>query len=173
MEIGMYDDRIDIISFGGLEYGKSIEEIIKNPMSSRRNPLICDIFSRLDYMERRGSGIAKMLDAYNNDKKKPRLEVVGNAFIVTFYSRLYKKEKYILKLCESHPQIIRKSSENHPKSCILNYIKRHGKVAKRDIMENVNLTEGQIKYNLKVLKDSNQIQSIGKGKNTYYTIVKK
>lgn len=27
VELGMYDDRIEVISFGGLEYGMSIEEI--------------------------------------------------------------------------------------------------------------------------------------------------
>ena len=33
--------------------------------SSRRNPLVADIFSRLDFAERRGSGLGKIMDAYS------------------------------------------------------------------------------------------------------------
>lgn len=159
----MYDDRIEIISFGGLEYGTSIEEILKNPTSSRRNPLICDIFSRLDFMERRGSGIAKIMDAYKDDEKKPKLEIIGNMFIVTLYSRLYKN-----KSSENHPKIIRKSFENHPKNEILDYIKENGKSTKKSIMEDLGFAEGQVKYSIKTLKENGKIESIGNGKNTYY-----
>lgn len=148
----MYDDRIEIISFGGLEYGTSIEEILKNPTSSRRNPLICDVFSRLDFMEWRGSGIAKIMDAYKNDERKPKLEIIGNMFIVTLYSRLYRN----------------KSSENHPKDEILYYIKENGRSTKKSIMSDLGLAEGQVKYTIKTLKEDGKIESIGKGKNTYY-----
>ena len=40
--------------------------------SSRRNPLVADIFSRLEFAERRGSGIGKMLDAYSLPLANPR-----------------------------------------------------------------------------------------------------
>ena len=40
--------------------------------SSRRNPLVADIFSRLEFAERRGSGIGKMLDAYSLSLANPR-----------------------------------------------------------------------------------------------------
>ena len=110
-------------------------------------------------MERRGSGIAKIMDAYRNDYKKPKLEIIGNMFIVTIYSRLYKG----------------KTSENirkHPKTLILEYIKENKKVSKRYILQDLNLTEGQVKHALKVLKETNQIESVGKGKSVYYIIKK-
>ena len=34
--------------------------------SRRRNPIIADVFSRLNYMERRGSGFKKIIDDYQN-----------------------------------------------------------------------------------------------------------
>ena len=39
--------------------------------SMRRNPVLANIFSRLNYMERRGSGFKKILDAYSSYEKKP------------------------------------------------------------------------------------------------------
>ena len=55
--------------------------------------------SRLDFMERRGSGIAKMFQAYKEDDKKPKIELFDDIFCVTFYSRLYSDET-----SEKHPK---------------------------------------------------------------------
>ena len=58
VHIDMFDDRIEIYSPGGMVSGISLEgkNLLKIP-SKRRNPILADIFSRLKYMERRGSGL--------------------------------------------------------------------------------------------------------------------
>lgn len=59
----MYDDRIEICSPGGMYDGTKIQELdIEEVSSRRRNPYIADIFHRLDYVERRGSGLKKIQD---------------------------------------------------------------------------------------------------------------
>lgn len=164
IEVGFYDDRLEIISCGGLESRRKLEEFLKKPTSTRRNQLICDIFSRLDFMERRGSGIAKIMQAYNEDVKKPKIEVFEDIFCVTFYSRLYSDV-----ISERHP----KTSENiriSPRELILEYIKQNEKVSKKYILADLDLREGQVKHALKILKENGQIESIGKGKNTYYVL---
>ena len=65
IHIDMYDDRLEIYSPGGMLDGKLIQQL--NPLtvpSKRRNPLLADFFSRLGLMERRGSGMKKIMDAY-------------------------------------------------------------------------------------------------------------
>ena len=65
IHIDMYDDRLEIYSPGGMMDGKLIQQL--NPLmvpSKRRNPLLADFFSRLGLMERRGSGMKKIMDAY-------------------------------------------------------------------------------------------------------------
>ena len=37
--------------------------------SRRRNPVIADVFTRLNYMERRGSGFKKIIEDYQNQYK--------------------------------------------------------------------------------------------------------
>lgn len=65
VHIDMYDDRLEIYSPGGLMDGGSIKDMdIMNMASRRRNPVLADIFSRLKYMERRGSGFKKIMSAY-------------------------------------------------------------------------------------------------------------
>lgn len=163
IELGFYNDRIEIISCGGLESRRKLEDFLKKPTSTRRNQLICDIFSRLDFMERRGSGIAKMIQAYKEDEKKPKIEVLDDIFCVTFYSRLYSD-----KTSEKHPKNIRKN----PKNLIYEYIKENKKASKKYIIEDLELTEGQVKHAIKSLKEQDKIESIGKGKKTYYIIKK-
>ena len=64
-KIDMYDDRLEIYSPGGMMDGRLVQQL--NPLtvpSKRRNPLLADFFSRLGLMERRGSGMKKIIDSY-------------------------------------------------------------------------------------------------------------
>lgn len=62
IHVDMYDDRLEIQSPGGMFEDKSIQECDINAIASvRRNPVIADLFHRLKYMERRGSGLKKIL----------------------------------------------------------------------------------------------------------------
>ena len=73
----MFDDRIEIYSPGGVVSGISLEgkNLLKIP-SKRRNPILADIFSRLKYMERRGSGFKKILADYEGQVElmRPRCQ---------------------------------------------------------------------------------------------------
>ena len=74
VHIDIYDDRLEVVSPGGMfDGGMPIQER-GNPRavgSSRRNPIVADIFNRLNYAERRGSGIGKILDAYDLSLANP------------------------------------------------------------------------------------------------------
>ena len=62
IHIDMYDDRLEIVSPGGMFKGKPVQECdIFTLDSVRRNPVIADLFHRMKYMERRGSGLRKIV----------------------------------------------------------------------------------------------------------------
>lgn len=64
VHVDMFDDRLEIVSPGGMVEGIPVQEYdIDHIPSMRRNPVLADIFSRLDYMERSGSGLGKIRDA--------------------------------------------------------------------------------------------------------------
>ena len=66
VHLDIYDDRIEIVSPGGMYDGSRIQECdLKNIPSVRRNPLLADVFSRLNLMERKGSGFEKVFSAYH------------------------------------------------------------------------------------------------------------
>ena len=75
VHIDIYDDRMEIYSPGGMPDGSMIQDI--DPLmvpSTRRNPVLADVFNRLGYMERKGSGFGKIISGYefqiNYDESK-------------------------------------------------------------------------------------------------------
>ncbi len=76
-EIDIYDDRNGNLFARSMPDGSIIQD--KDPLtvpSTRRNPVLADIFNRLGYMERKGSGFGKIIGGYefqNNydESKKP------------------------------------------------------------------------------------------------------
>jgi ATP-dependent DNA helicase RecG len=67
VHVDMFDDRLEIYSPGGMADGTLIQEReIDSVPSTRRNPVIAEIFHRLDYVERRGSGLKKIRNETEN-----------------------------------------------------------------------------------------------------------
>lgn len=77
VHIDIYDDRMEICSPGGMPDGSMIQD--RDPLtvpSTRRNPVLADVFNRLGYMERKGSGFGKIINGYElqinyNENKRP------------------------------------------------------------------------------------------------------
>ena len=77
IHLDIFDDRMEIYSPGGMPDGTVIQD--RDPLtvpSTRRNPLVADVFERLGYMERRGSGFGKIIRSYEfqanyQEEKKP------------------------------------------------------------------------------------------------------
>lgn len=88
IHIDMYDDRLEIHSPGGMYQGKPIQECTLDEIESiRRNPVIADLFHRMKYMERRGSGLKKILDETAKlpgytDELKPQFRSTSTSFFV-------------------------------------------------------------------------------------------
>lgn len=60
VHIDIFDDRLEVYSPGGMLDGSIVQNLDTDHVASkRRNPIIADIFSRMHFMERRGSGFKK------------------------------------------------------------------------------------------------------------------
>ncbi len=95
VHINIYDDHLTITSPGGMADGTRIQERdISNISSTRRNPVLADIFGRLGYMERQGSGFKKITESYRaahnyRDELEPKFYSDASSFQVTLYNLNY------------------------------------------------------------------------------------
>ena len=74
----MFDDRIEIISPGGLPSGITEEEYLSGKLSVLRNRNLANVFYRLGFVEIFGTGITRIKQLYNDGLRKPVFEVSQN-----------------------------------------------------------------------------------------------
>ncbi len=95
VHIDIYDDRMEIYSPGGMLDGSFVQNLDTDHVPSRRrNPVIADVFSRMNYMERRGSGFRKIKDDYRravnyHPELEPKFYSDTTSFWVTLYNLNY------------------------------------------------------------------------------------
>ena len=158
VHIDMFDDRIEIYSPGGMVSGISLEgkNLLKIP-SKRRNPILDDIFSRLKYMERRGSGFKKILADYEgqvefDETKMPVFDADNDDFTLTLYNLNYGTN-YATQVNENVIENVIEISEEKMKQLMPEYSKK--KLTKaceilKMISENPNISIDELRIALDV-----------------------
>lgn len=81
--VSIYEDRVTVVSPGGLPSGVTEEEYLGGGVSIPRNPVVANIFFRLDYIEQFGTGIARINEVYEGLAVKPAFEIRENSIAVT------------------------------------------------------------------------------------------
>lgn len=82
IRVMMFDDGIEVVSPGGLPTGISESEYLSGKISMLRNPILAQIFYRLNIVEIFGTGILRIKNLYNTSITKPQFEVSENAIRV-------------------------------------------------------------------------------------------
>ena len=79
IRVSMFDDRIDIVSPGGLPSGITEEEYLSGKLSVLKNRNLANVFYRLGFVEIFGTGITRIKQLYAEALIKPDFEVSENA----------------------------------------------------------------------------------------------
>lgn len=195
VHIDIFDDRMEIYSPGGMMDGSLVQNLDTDNISSkRRNPVIADVFSRMNYMERRGSGFKKIKEDYHNavnyrPELEPKFYSDISSFIVTLYNLNYNvpvekvpvgPEKVAIgeenMLIEAQKLSIQKAinSLDAKKNIkanamrLFNQMGIDGIFGRSDIMEVVGISITAAGNLITKLKDSGLIQAVsGYGKGKY------
>ena len=166
VHIDMFDDRLEIYSPGGMVGGVSIKDVdILNVPSKRRNPILADIFGRLKYMERRGSGFKKIINAYETQKNyRESLKPIFNSFNNDFILRLYNLN-YSVKVSQDVPQGV--PQDNLDKK-ILDLIKNNNKISTHEIGNILGVSDKTVKRHI---KNIDNLKYIGSGYSGHWEII--
>ena len=79
IRVSLFDDRIEIVSPGGLPVGITAEEYLSGKLSVLRNRNLANVFYRLRLVEIFGTGIIRIKQLYAESLRKPDFEVSENA----------------------------------------------------------------------------------------------
>lgn len=93
VHIDIYDDRVELVSPCAMSDGTQIQDrdMYNVPSIRRNNPVFADMFTQLDYMEKRGSGLRKMRELTEKlpnflPGKEPLYKTEASSFFTTFYN---------------------------------------------------------------------------------------
>ena len=78
IKVSMFDDRIEIISPGGLPSGITEDEYLSGKLSVLRNRNLANVFYRLGFVEIFGTGITRIKQLYKEGLKQPVFEISEN-----------------------------------------------------------------------------------------------
>ena len=79
IRVSMFDDKLEIVSPGGLPSGITAEEYMSGKLSILRNRNLANVFYRLGFVEIFGTGITRIKQLYEESLAKPDFEVSENA----------------------------------------------------------------------------------------------
>jgi len=158
--ISLYADRLEFTSIGGLVSGVSLKDITMG-ISVCRNIKLANVFYRLGLIEAYGTGIRKMMEAYEGTGKKPEIAVSDNAF------------KIILPNLNIFDDQSENNIENNDQAeTVISLAKKQGDFSRKDLQSVLGISQTTAGRLLRQMLDKGLIIQKGSGKNTRYHLAK-
>lgn len=152
IRVSMFDDRIEVVSPGGLPSGITEDEYLSGKLSVLRNRNLANVFYRLGFVEIFGTGITRIKQIYSEASVKPSFEVSENAIQIVL--PIYEENA---NLTEDEKVVYKFLSKNMLKSM-------------SEIAPYISFGKSKTTKLLKDMEQKGVIAIEGKGKGTKYRI---
>lgn len=153
IRVSMYSDRIEISSPGGLPAGISEEEYLNGQISLLRNPILGNVFFRLKYIEKFGTGILRINHAYEHALMKPSYKIYDNS----------------IRVCL--PVILSENALTTEEQAVLELLKTCSGLSRKEIECKTGYRKDKVIRILNTLLEKNIIEKSGSGRGTKYSIL--
>lgn len=170
--ISIYTDRIEFVSIGGLVPGIDLEDVMAG-ISVCRNQDLANVFYRLRLIEAYGTGMGKIMKAYEGIPEKPSIETTKNTFKIILPNINAKHEltnipiSKVVSNVEAEQEKLLSAAEQK----ILDYVKEHGYITKKEVIDLLETSRSTAARLVKKLVEANLLQQEGKARSTIYKIV--
>ena len=171
VHVDMYDDRLEIYSPGGMFDGTLIQErSIDSVPSRRRNPIIAEIFHRLGFIERRGSGLKKIRDATADlygyrDEFAPKFVSTRTEFHVILrnmnYGIVFGSAESGAAGSDNGSGGSENGSDGSVPEMILRLLKKNPNATYDELARELNLGRRTVQRHIKSLKEAGRLHRIG------------
>ena len=168
IHIDIFDDRMEIYSPGGMPDGTFIQD--RDPLtvpSTRRNPLLADIFERLGYMERRGSGFGKIIRSYEaqvnyKEGKRPYFRSDRTQFTVILPNLNYDVTQGVTQ------GVIQGVTQGDIEAKILDLVRKNNKISTETIAQRLSISSRTVKRRIDNMPN---LKFVGSGYSGHWEIV--
>ncbi|MDB7951967.1 RNA-binding domain-containing protein [Faecalitalea cylindroides] len=173
--ISIYADRIEFVSIGGLISGIDLEDIMVG-LSICRNQELANVFYRLHLIEAYGTGMRKIMKAYEGKEEKPKIETTKNAFKIILPNINAKYETGNITSSNIKATTNSVTGDKNildDKERVLEYARVQGVLTRNDVMALLKVSASTATRILQRLVKENLLKQNGKARNTHYSIIKK
>ena len=164
--VSVYEDRIEILSLGGLAEGVTYNDMMLG-VSIPRNPKLAEIFYRLHYIEAFGTGVRRILTDYAECEEKPQFLVSDNAVKVILPNLHAEWEHPVIA-----EEVVQDERQGYTAEIAADegvyQLIAAGLDSRKKLQSELGFSLTKTVNILRKLLDEGRIQRVGNGKNTRY-----
>lgn len=158
--ISIFDDRLEVVTIGGLVKGISLSDI-RLGVSILRNQHLANVFYRLKLIEAYGTGIPKIMGCYDDYPVKPQIEATDNAFKVTLPNTNHRSVDHV---SESAVTVSEREQQ------VLNLLKTQGFIVRKDVESVAGISQPTAVVLLREMVEKGLLVRAGSGKLVQYKL---
>ena len=160
--ISLFDDRMEILTLGGLVRGITYNDILLG-VSMLRNEHLANVLYRLRLIEAYGTGLSKIRECYASCGRKPKIEVSDNAFKITLpnVNEAERAPSY------GEPRAADASGRSEK---ILDLIRERGSVSRLEVEKALGVSQATAGVALRSLLSRQRIVAEGAGRTRRYRL---
>jgi len=169
ISVCIFDNRVEITSPGGLPNPLTIKDLGRK--SKRRNETIADLFSRLDFVEKLGTGISKMrrwMKEYG--LKTPKIET--NGFFTITFNRAIRDRKDKMSVKGVGKMSVKGVGKKKRKNLILEKVMTNELFTLVTLSKEFGVNEKTIERDIEELKRAGKIKFVGPKRSGHYELLK-
>ena len=164
IQVCIFDDRIEVLSPGMLYGGLDIVTA-KHGKSTCRNEAIAEAFHYMKIVEAWGTGIPRIINRCKEYCLQETLfEELGDGFMVTMNRKPTNQTKPTIQTNQSNQNEMLQEHESdfsELENKLIELLKIQPNVTTKEIMKKLEITDNQVKYYVKKLKDEGKIKRVG------------
>ena len=187
VHIDIYDDRMEIYSPGGMPDGSLIQE--RDPLtvpSTRRNPVLADVFNRLGYMERKGSGFGRIISSYEfqanySEDKKPKFRSDRYQFTVVLPNLNYGVDEQNVEFINDMKEIsgandakvgANDANTENQKDTLLIIMIENPRITQNEMASVLGVSKRTIQRMIEALVEDDKVIRVGSRRSGYWKVIK-
>ena len=147
--VSMFPDRIEVVSPGSLPTGLTEDDYLSGHVSMLRNPTLAGVFFRLDMVEKFGTGVMRIREAYGEASVGPAFSVRAGSVAVTL-------------------PVIRDVDLADVEEAVWSAIAKGRRMTRSEIMKTVGFSKDKTIRVLNALVARGLVERVGEGPGTRY-----